>query len=343
MAFVKSFIGGVAGTVLSDAEREFLAREKPYGVILFARNIENPDQVRALTADIKAALDHPYASILIDQEGGRVARLKPPHWRKYPPAKFFADMSDRASACASVQLNARLLGDELRDVGITMDCAPVADVLAPECHAIIGDRAFGDTAEQVAALARAQADGLLAAGILPVLKHIPGHGRATQDSHETLPQVTVSLNELEASDFVPFKALNDLPLAMTAHVTYTALDAGRCATESPVVIDYIRKAIGFNGLIMSDDLSMKALGGSFAEKTERALAAGCDLVLHGNGALIGEPVRNLMGELEEVARASIPLEGEALARAQRALMQLPVAPAPVSAAALASWQALVAA
>lgn len=343
MAFVKSFIGGVAGKELTDEEREFLSREKPYGVILFARNIDHPDQVRKLTADIKSALDHPYASILIDQEGGRVARLKPPHWRKYPPAKFFADMNDANAAYEWTKLNAQLLGDELRDVGITTDCAPVADVLAPECHAIIGDRAFGDTAAQVAKLARAQADGLLAAGILPVLKHIPGHGRATQDSHETLPHVDASLKELEATDFVPFKALNDLPLAMTAHVTYTALDANACATESPVVIDYIRNEIGFNGLIMSDDLSMKALGGSFGEKTERALKAGCDLVLHGNGALIGEPVRNLMGELVEVAAASIHLEGAALERAQKALMCLPVSPAKVADARLNEWQALVAA
>lgn len=343
MGFVKSFISGVSGHALSDAEREFLAREKPYGVILFARNIDNPDQVRALTADIKSALDHPYASILIDQEGGRVARLKPPHWRKYPPAKFFADMADVKAACAAATLNARLLGEELRDVGITTDCAPVADVLAPECHAIIGDRAFGNTAAQVATLARAQADGLLAAGILPILKHIPGHGRATQDSHETLPHVDASLAELEASDFATFKTLADIPLAMTAHVTYTALDANACATESPVVINYIRSEMGYNGLIMSDDLSMKALQGSFADKTERALAAGCDLVLHGNGALIGEPVRNLMAELEQVASASIHLQGDALARAQRALMCLPVAPVAVSSAGLAEWQALVAA
>ena len=340
---VKSFICGVAGQVLTDAERKFLSAEKPYGVILFARNIGTPEQVLALTTEIKSLLDHPYASILIDQEGGRVARLKPPHWRKYPPAKFFADMPDRDAARLSTELNARLLGEELRAVGITTDCAPVADVLASECHAIIGDRAFGDTAAQVADLAGAQARGLLSAGILPIVKHIPGHGRATQDSHEHLPRVTASLAELEASDFAAFKALRFIPLAMTAHIVYDALDPERCATVSPIVIHYIRKEIGYDGLIMSDDLSMKALRGSFAEKTEQTLAAGCDLVLHGNGALIGEPVRNLQAELAEVASASAQMTEEAIRRAQHALMCLPIAPAAIAAVQLAEWQALTSA
>ncbi len=315
---IKSFICGVAGTVLTHEEREFLAAEQPYGVILFARNIEHPAQVRALTAEIKALLVHPYAEILIDQEGGRVARLKPPHWRKYPSAQTLSNTADAARA---VYVNARLMAQELRDAGITMNCAPVADVLAPECHKIIGDRAFGDNAAQVATLARAQSEGLLDGGILSILKHIPGHGRATMDSHETLPIVSAPLNELEAVDFAVFKQLNDLPLAMTAHILYTALDHERCATFSPVVMEYIRKEIGFSGLIMSDDLSMKALGGSFAERTERSLAAGCDLVLHGNGALIGEPVRDLMAELKQVTAASRPLSVESMARAHAAASQ----------------------
>lgn len=339
---VKSFICGVAGQALSDAERAFLAREQPYGVILFARNVDSPEQLAALNADIKTCLDHPYASILIDQEGGRVARMRPPHWRKYPPAKFFADMADEAAAARAAKLNAQLIADELRSVGITMDCAPVADVLAPECHAIIGDRAFGDTAAQVAKLARAQAQGLMAGGILPIVKHIPGHGRATQDSHHDLPRVSASLAELEASDFLVFKQLRDLPLAMTAHIIYDALDPERCATISPTVIDYIRREIGYDGLIMSDDLSMKALAGSFAQKTEQSLAAGCDLVLHGNGALIGEPVRNLAAELAEVAAASTPMSDDSLRRAQAALLSLPVAPRPVADADLQEWQQLVA-
>ena len=337
---IKSFICGVSGTTLNDDERAFLAAEQPYGVILFARNVESPAQVKALTAEIKSLLTHPYAEILVDQEGGRVARLKPPHWRKYPPAAVLAARADAADA---VYVNARLIAEELREVGITMDCAPVADVLAPECHQIIGDRAFGDHAAQVATLARAQSEALLDGGILSILKHIPGHGRATMDSHETLPIVSAPLAELEACDFAVFKALNDLPLAMTAHILYTALDGSACATFSPIVIRYIRENIGFNGLIMSDDLSMKALGGSFAERTERSLAAGCDLVLHGNGALIGEPVRDLMAELREVAAASVPLSAESLARAKAAASQRRAPNPAQEAVLLAKWQQLLAA
>lgn len=336
---VKSFICGVAGTSLTEWEKEFLAVEQPYGVILFARNVESPAQVKALCAEIKSVLTHPYAEILVDQEGGRVARLKPPHWRKYPTAQALSCAADPARA---VYVNARLIAEELRNVGITMDCAPVADVLAPECHKIIGDRAFGDTAEQVATLARAQSEALLDGGILSILKHIPGHGRATMDSHETLPIVSAPLSELEAVDFAVFKALNDLPLAMTAHILYTALDANECATFSPIVMKYIREEIGFAGLIMSDDLSMKALGGSFAERAERSLAAGCDLVLHGNGALIGEPVRDLMGELKQVAAASVTLSPESLARAKAAASQRRAPKPAEEATLLAEWQGLVA-
>lgn len=326
--------------MLTHDERAFLAAEQPYGVILFARNIDNPAQVRALCAEIKAALAHPYVEILIDQEGGRVQRLKPPHWRKYPTAEALTKQADAARA---VYVNARLIAEELRMGGITMDCAPVADVLAPECHKIIGDRAFGDTAVQVIALARAQADGLLDGGILPIVKHIPGHGRATMDSHETLPVVNAPLNELEASDFATFKALSDLPLAMTAHILYPALDGKDCATFSPIVMHYIREEIGFNGLIMSDDLSMKALGGSFAERTERSLAAGCDLVLHGNGALIGEPVRDLFGELKQVAAASGPMSDASLARAKRAAEMRRNPAAGQDEALFIEWQQLLAA
>lgn len=335
---VKSFIGGVIGQELTDEEREFLATEKPYGVILFARNIGNPKQLRALCDDIKKHLDHPFASILIDQEGGRVARMRPPHWRAYPPA---LDLAGKEQSERAVYVNARLMAEELRDCGITTDCAPLADVLAPECHAVIGNRAFGNTPEQVAKLARAQANGLRDAGILPVLKHIPGHGRATQDSHEHLPVVRATLEELWASDFMPFKALADLPLAMTAHITYTALDPDRCATLSRIVVNFIRHEIGFDGLLMTDDLSMKALKGSFGEKTEGSLKAGCDLVLHGNGALIGEPARNLMAELREVAAASIELSGDALRRAKAAASWLPAAPT-TEAGLVEEWQSLVA-
>lgn len=308
---VKSFICGIAGTALTSSETEFLAREQPYGVILFARNIADPEQMRALNQSIIAALNHPYAAILIDQEGGRVARMGPPHWRKYPPAKTFADLAqtDLPRAIAACRQNAREIAADLRAVGITVDCAPLADVLAPECHDIIGDRAFGDTAAQVSALARAQADGLRDGGILPVLKHIPGHGRATCDSHEALPVVKTTLAELEASDFEPFRALKDLPLGMTAHIIYQALDAQHVATTSPTVIRFIRESIGFDGLLMSDDLSMKALTGSYEERTEKTLAAGCDLALHCNGK---------MQEMLAVAAKSAPLAGDSLRRAQAA-------------------------
>ena len=314
---VKSFICGVLGLELTQEEREFLAREKPYGVILFARNIDNPAQLQSLNAEIKSLLDHPYANILVDQEGGRVARLKPPHWRAYPPAKHFAELAqtDMNKAVDACRANARAIADELREMGFTTDCAPLADVLAPECHDIIGDRAFGDTAAQVTTLARAQGEGLLSGGILPVLKHIPGHGRATCDSHEALPVVKASLAALEASDFQPFRALKDIPLGMTAHIVYEALDAAQVATTSPTVIDFIRENIGFDGLLMSDDLSMKALTGSYEERTEKTLAAGCDLALHCNGK---------MAEMLAVAAKSIPLSGDALRRAQHAPMCLPV-------------------
>lgn len=338
---VKSFICGVSGTSLTAEERQFLATEQPYGVILFARNVQSPAQVKALTTEIRSVLTHPFIEILVDQEGGRVARLKPPHWRAYPTAQALSCQPDAARA---VYVNARLIAQELHDVGITMDCAPVADVLAPECHKIIGDRAFGDNAAQVARLARAQADALLDEGILPIVKHIPGHGRATMDSHETLPVVSVPLAALEASDFAVFKALNDLPLAMTAHILYTALDDTRCATFSPIVINYIREVIGFDGLIMSDDLSMKALGGSYAERTEKSLAAGCDLVLHGNGTLFGEAQsRDLMAELREVAAHSVVLEGKALARAKAAASQRRTPKVDDAPALLAEWQQLLAA
>ena len=327
----KSFICGLEGLVLSQQERDFLIEHQPYGVILFARNIEDPRQLSALCADIKAQLKHPFASILIDQEGGRVARMKPPHWRAYPPAKRFADMSDDKAERA-VYLNALLMASELRRVGITTDCAPLADVLAPECHEVIGDRAFGDDPQHVAHLARAQAKGLMDAGILPVLKHIPGHGRATVDSHEALPVVKASLAELEARDFIPFRELADLPLAMTAHIIYEAIDSQHVATTSPTVIRFIRRQLGFEGLLMSDDLSMKALSGSYVERTQLTLEAGCDLALHCNGN---------MHEMLQVARASVVLVGDGLERAKAGHARLPKSPRGESGALVAEWEKLL--
>jgi beta-N-acetylhexosaminidase len=329
----KNFICGLEGLIISPEERAFLAEQQPYGVILFARNVEDPRQLSALCSDIKSILTHPFTSILIDQEGGRVARMKPPHWRAYPPAKRFADMAENIEkAERAVYLNALLIASELRSVGITTDCAPLADVLAPECHDVIGDRAFGTDPQQVAQLARAQAKGLMDGGILPVLKHIPGHGRATADSHEALPVVTTSLAQLEACDFIPFRELADLPLAMTAHIIYEALDGERPATTSPTVIRFIRRQIGFEGLLMSDDLSMKALTGSMSERAADTLIAGCDLVLHCNGK---------MDEMKQVATACGPLIGEALERAERVHGQKTKHPQTASAAHISEWERLV--
>lgn len=308
----KAFICGVSGHHLNDDEKRFLSREQPWGVILFARNCDTPAQVKALCAEIRECLNHDFAGILIDQEGGRVARLKPPHWRAYPPAKCFADIAaggDSQGARYGAYLNARLIAEDLRGLGISINCAPLADVPSPECHDIIGDRAFGDAPAQVITLARAQADGLLDGGVLPVLKHIPGHGRARADSHLELPVVHASRAELEATDFAPFVALHDIPLGMTAHIIYTALDADRCATLSPVVMDVIRHHIGFDGLLMSDDLSMKALHGSYEDRTRETLAAGCDLALHCNGN---------MAEMLSVASACAPLSDAATRRAVHA-------------------------
>jgi len=336
MATPRAFICGVAGLTLSEIERDFLKKHQPYGVILFARNCGTPEQVTQLVADIKSCLSHPFASILIDQEGGRVARLKPPHWRAYPPAAKFGELCarDKNAAIATARVNARLIADDLRALGITTNCAPLADVPAPECHDIIGDRAFGDTPAQVALLARAQADGLRDGGILPILKHIPGHGRARADSHEDLPVVEASRETLEAVDFAPFRELRDIPLGMTAHILFTALDADVVSTFSPKVIGLIRDAIGFDGLLMSDDLSMKALRGSFEQRAERTLAAGCDLVLHCNGN---------MEEMLAIASVTPAMTNAAITRAERAQAWLPGSVGQVPADAVAQWQTLFAA
>jgi beta-N-acetylhexosaminidase len=327
----KAFICGVAAEVLRADEAAFLREHQPYGVILFARNCHTPAQVTQLVSDIKNALQHPYTSILIDQEGGRVARLKPPHWRAYPAAATLAAHPDSSSL---ITLNAQLMAADLRALGITTDCAPLADVPAPDGHDIIGDRAFGTTPDAVIAGARAQANGLRDGGILPVLKHIPGHGRATADSHLALPEVHASRTELEATDFAPFKALRDLPLGMTAHIRYHALDAEHVSTFSPTVISLIRNDIGFDGLLMSDDLSMKALSGDFSERTTRSLQAGCDLALHCNGN---------MAEMQAVASAATIMHDASLARADRALGWLPNAVLELPEDAIALWEARCAA
>ncbi|MDB5482292.1 MAG: glycosyl hydrolase, family 3 [Caulobacteraceae bacterium] len=303
---------GCAGRVLSAEEVAFFRDRRPWGFILFGRNVENPDQVRTLTESLRASVDRPDAPVLIDQEGGRVQRLGPPHWRRHPPASAFAALPLPPSGQReAARLGARLIAHDLAAVGVDVDCAPVLDVPAPGAHDVIGDRAYADDVEQVGVLARAVCEGLMAGGVLPVIKHIPGHGRATADSHERLPVVDASREDLERVDFAPFRMLSDMPIAMTAHVLYAALDATQPATTSHSVIsEVIRRGIGFEGLLISDDLSMKALGGGLAERAAASLDAGCDIVLHCNGDL---------AEMEAVVAGARELEGRAAERARAAL------------------------
>jgi len=317
---------GCAGLRLSAEERAFFQEVRPWGFILFKRNIDTPDQVRALVQELRACTGIANAPVLIDQEGGRVQRLGPPHWRRYPPGRAYGQISanDPLIRREVTRLGARLLAHDLTALGINVDCVPVLDVPEPDAHEVIGDRAYGATPEEVASLGRAAAEGLIAGGVLPVIKHIPGHGRARADSHLALPVVDASLEDLDARDFAPFKVLSDMPMAMTAHVVYTAIDAKRPATTSRKAIrDVMRGTIGFDGLIMSDDLSMKALSGDFAERARASLAAGCDVVLHCNGD---------MAEMKAVMGGCRLLAGRAKARAASALGRLAKAPEPFDAA-----------
>lgn len=298
---------GIGGCRLTPQERRLLARADPWGFILFARNVENPDQLRALTAELRAAVGRE-APIFIDQEGGRVARLRAPHWREWPPALDDADgAADRARV---LWLRYRIIAEELRAVGIDGNCAPLADIAGPATHPILLDRCYGRTLATVRKAARAVADALLAGGVLPVLKHIPGHGRPHADSHLELPRTDLPLTELRATDFAAFRALSDLPIGMTAHVLYSALDDRHPATLSRAVIEEIRTGIGFAGLLMTDDISMQALSGGLTERTRAALEAGCDVILHCNGDA---------SEMAEVAEAAEALTPVAAARAEAAL------------------------
>ena len=309
----RAFITGVSGLTLTDDERAFLRAERPWGFILFKRNVDTPAQVTALVRDMRDCIGSPDAPVLIDQEGGRVQRLGPPHWPIYPPGAVFATLYDidPELGLKAARLSNRLIAADLIDLGITVDCLPLADVPVAEADAVIGNRAYGTTPEKVAAIARAVTDGLEQGGVLPVLKHIPGHGRATADTHHQLPVVDTSKAELEAIDFAAFKPLADLPMAMTAHVVFSAFDPAQPATTSATIInEVIRGTIGFGGLLMSDDVSMNALEGSIAERTHAIVAAGCDMVLHCNGKL---------DEMRAVAAETPVLAGEALARADRAL------------------------
>lgn len=322
---VSACILGCSGPVLTRAEKAFFADTRPWGFILFARNIEGPDQVRTLTAALRETVGRADAPILIDQEGGRVQRLGPPHWRRYPPGRAYGELAgnDPLLKREITRLGARLLAHDLAALGINVDCVPVLDVPDPQGHEIIGDRAYGDTPDQVALLGRAACEGLIAGGVLPIVKHIPGHGRAKADSHLELPVVEASWEDLDARDFAPFKALSDMPMAMTAHVIYAAVDRKRPATTSKKVMrKVIREAIGFEGLVMSDDLSMKALAGDFRERAEASIKAGCDVVLHCNGD---------MAEMQAVVSGTPGLKGRAGRRAEAALARLAKVPEPFDA------------
>ena len=305
-------IFGCAGTALSADERAFFRDVDPLGFILFGRNIAEPAQVRRLVAELRASVGRADAPVLIDQEGGRVARLKPPHWRDAPPAgRIGALVGPRGvdAACEAARLNSRLLAAELTDLGIDVDCAPVADVPVPGAHSIIGDRAYAEDPVLVGKLAHAAAIGLLEGGVIPIVKHIPGHGRARADSHVALPVVDEPEAMLERSDFLPFRTLSHLPWAMTAHVLYRAVDAERPATTSSRVISQvIRGWMGFDGVLVSDDLSMQALAGDLASRATSSLEAGCDLVLHCTGD---------MAEMKQIAPVLPPLSAAAAARVQR--------------------------
>jgi beta-N-acetylhexosaminidase len=308
-----AFVTGLAGPILGDDERNFIRDADPFGVILFRRNIEDPAQVSRLTSEVRAAAGRDLP-VLVDQEGGRVQRLTAPHWRRYPSA---ARLARACAACGDDTLLAdvaRLMAEDLRAVGITVDCMPCLDLGLPQTSPAIGDRAYGGDVTTVTRSGRAAMAGMLAGGVLPVMKHIPGHGRATVDSHHDLPVVTATVDDLAATDFAPFVALSDAPAAMTAHLVYMAIDPDWPATQSSLVIHgIIRGLIGFDGLLFSDDLSMNALVGPLGERAGRAIAAGCDIALHCNG---------VMAEMEGVAAAVPALAGEPLRRAEAALSRI---------------------
>lgn len=307
----RAFICGLSGLEMTDFERGYYRELQPWGAILFARNIDHPDQVRALTASVREALGW-QAPVLIDQEGGRVQRLKPPHWQRYPAASRFGAMERVApgTGIEAAQISTWMIADDLLSVGIDVNCAPVLDLRVSGGTNAIGNRAFHTEPGAVAQLGREVHDAYLEAGVVPVIKHIPGHGRAIVDSHESLPLIEADRETLEATDFLPFRALNNAPMAMTAHLVFQAIDPDLPATLSPTMIGLIRDHIGFNGALMSDDLSMGALSGTMAERASSALAAGCDLALHCNGDRV---------EMEDMTEALPLLEGDAFDRCASAL------------------------
>ena len=308
------------------AEHDFFASTDPWGLILFARNCVDKEQIRALVADFRRAVGRPDAPVLIDQEGGRVQRLRPPIWTDYPSADVIARIRERDANAGkrAAWLLGRLIGEELIDLGITVDCVPVLDIRLPATHDVIGDRSFGREPAAIVELAGAKTEGVSAAGVAPIMKHIPGHGRAGADSHFDLPVVDCAREELERTDFEPFRCLAGLPMAMTAHVVYADIDNKAPATLSPVLVnDIIRGTIGFDGLLMTDDLSMGALSGTLEERTVRAFQAGCDMALHCNGDL---------DEMVAVASRTPELSGRAAERAAGALVWAKREPCDIAAA-----------
>jgi beta-N-acetylhexosaminidase len=309
---MRAFITGVSGPALTHKERAFLREAQPWGVIVFQRNVAGPEALRSLIDEVRTTLGRA-APVLIDQEGGRVQRLGPPLWPAYPPGAAYGALydRDRQTGLAAARLGARLIAGDLVPLGIDVDCMPIADLRVAGADPVVGDRAYGNEPTKVAAIANAIAQGLTEGGVLPVVKHIPGHGRATADSHERLPVVNVDRAVLEATDFAAFRPLASLLLAMTAHVVFTAIDPIAPATVSATIVrDVIRDSIGFEGLLMSDDIAMGALSGSVGERTRAAIAAGCDLVLHCNGK---------MPEMLAVAAEAPVLSGDAARRAAAAL------------------------
>lgn len=299
---------GCAGPVLGSDEAAFFREADPFGFILFARNVESPDQIRRLVADLRASVGRE-ALITVDQEGGRVQRLRAPHWREWLPP---LDTVQAAGAAAArvMALRATLIAAELREVGIDSTCAPVADLAYPDTHPFLRNRCYGESAPRVSEIARAVARATLAAGVVPVVKHMPGHGRSQSDTHHDLPRVTATREALYDSDFAPFRALNDLPMAMTAHIVFTSIDPENPATRSPAMIKLIREEIGFQGLLLTDDLNMQALSGTLATRASAARQAGCDIALHCSGVL---------AEMVAVAGAAGEMDALALRRATAAL------------------------
>jgi beta-N-acetylhexosaminidase len=316
MTLSKAVIFGCNGASLMPDEFVFFSKIRPIGFILFSRNCIDPEQLKKLIKDLRKSINNDHAPILIDQEGGRVVRLLKPHWREPPASTLFADLAIKNIdlACEALNLNMRLVGQELRSLGVNVNCLPVLDIPFDGADPIISDRAFGVDPEMISILGRVACDALLMEGVLPVIKHIPGHGRANVDSHKALPTVRTDWAELSKIDFSPFKLLADMPIAMTAHVIYSAIDPKNPATTSrKVILDIIRKEIGFNGLLISDDLSMEALDGDFSYRTQAALAAGCDLILHCNGD---------MSEMREISNVVSDLSVKSADRLERALVQI---------------------